>query len=189
MFFGGYHWPLPATWAPIFGPVNILIKIVLFLSGMVWVRATMPRIRYDRLMAFGWKVMFPLALLSLAWTAVVLVVADTTEDPLVYQIVAGLLMGAVALLLLFWAWRHSRRSAPRPDITDSRNSLGWAVIHAIGAVVAAPFAAYDWLMAQRGGFSGLWDATRQEETARRAGRANGAAVELEAPPVEPDGAG
>ena len=42
--------------------------------GIIWVRATTPRIRYDRLMAFGWKVLMPLALLNVVVTAVVLVV-------------------------------------------------------------------------------------------------------------------
>jgi NADH-quinone oxidoreductase subunit H len=46
---------------------------VILLFIMIWVRATLPRIRYDRLMAFGWKVMLPLSLLNVMVTAVVLV--------------------------------------------------------------------------------------------------------------------
>jgi NADH-quinone oxidoreductase subunit H len=40
---------------------------------MIWVRATLPRLRYDRLMAFGWKVMLPAALLNVFVTAVIVV--------------------------------------------------------------------------------------------------------------------
>jgi len=44
------------------------------LFGMIWVRATIPRIRYDRLMALGWKILLPLSLLSVLLTAVGMVV-------------------------------------------------------------------------------------------------------------------
>jgi NADH-quinone oxidoreductase subunit H len=47
---------------PLLGPFYLLIKVIVLLFGMIWVRATWPRIRYDRLMAFGWKVMLPLSL-------------------------------------------------------------------------------------------------------------------------------
>jgi NADH-quinone oxidoreductase subunit H len=43
---------------------------------MIWIRATIPRIRYDRLMAFGWKVLLPVGLLSVFLTAVLVLVAD-----------------------------------------------------------------------------------------------------------------
>jgi len=61
MFFGGYLGPF-VDQLPWLGPVYMFGKIVALLFGMIWVRATLPRIRYDRLMSFGWKVMLPLSL-------------------------------------------------------------------------------------------------------------------------------
>jgi NADH-quinone oxidoreductase subunit H len=59
-----------AEYIPILGPVYLFIKVALFLFILIWLRATSPRIRYDRLMAFGWKILFPLALLNVVLTAV-----------------------------------------------------------------------------------------------------------------------
>ena len=69
VWFGGWHGPFlpPVVW--------FLIKLSLFLFFIVWLRATYPRLRYDQLMAFGWKVLLPLSLLNLAVTAVVLTLA------------------------------------------------------------------------------------------------------------------
>ena len=65
VFFGGWRGPFlpPVAW--------FLIKLSLFLFFFVWLRATFPRLRYDQLMAFGWKVLLPASLLNLAVTAVV----------------------------------------------------------------------------------------------------------------------
>ena len=69
VFLGGWRGPFlpPAAW--------FLIKLALFLFCYIWLRATFPRLRYDQLMAFGWKVLLPASLLNLAVTGVVLVVA------------------------------------------------------------------------------------------------------------------
>jgi len=69
LFFGGYDGPYVEQ-LPWLGPVYLFIKIVILLFGMIWVRATLPRIRYDRLMSFGWKMLFPLALGTVLLTAV-----------------------------------------------------------------------------------------------------------------------
>lgn len=71
LFLGGYLGPGVEQF-PWLGPIYLLIKIVLSLFVIIWVRATLPRIRYDRLMALGWKIMFPLALLNVMVTAFVL---------------------------------------------------------------------------------------------------------------------
>lgn len=72
LFLGGYRGPF-IDQAPALGPLYVFIKVVIVLFVMIWVRATWPRIRYDRLMAFGWKVMLPLALANVFLTAVIMV--------------------------------------------------------------------------------------------------------------------
>jgi NADH-quinone oxidoreductase subunit H len=72
LFFGGYLGPFVDRY-PLLGPVYLTIKVVILLFFMVWLRATMPRIRYDRLMAFGWKILLPLSLLNIFITALVIV--------------------------------------------------------------------------------------------------------------------
>ena len=72
LFFGGYRGPFIDT-LPWLGPIYLFLKVFILLFGMIWVRATIPRIRYDRLMAFGWKVLLPLALINIFLTAVVIV--------------------------------------------------------------------------------------------------------------------
>ena len=66
LFFGGWHGPLlpPVVW--------FLIKVFIFIFFFIWIRATFPRFRYDQLMTFGWKVLFPLSLLNIMITAVVM---------------------------------------------------------------------------------------------------------------------
>jgi NADH-quinone oxidoreductase subunit H len=68
LFFGGWHGP----WAPL-GPLWFFIKLFLFLAFFIWVRASVPRLRYDQLMSFGWKVLLPLATLNAVITALLVV--------------------------------------------------------------------------------------------------------------------
>jgi NADH-quinone oxidoreductase subunit H len=69
MFLGGWHGPGPG-WL---GPIWVIVKMLLFVVLFIWVRATLPRLRYDQLMAFGWKVLLPLATLNALVTAILVV--------------------------------------------------------------------------------------------------------------------
>jgi NADH-quinone oxidoreductase subunit H len=69
MFLGGWRGPGPAA----LGPLWVLIKIFLFVCLFIWVRATLPRFRYDQLMSFGWKILLPLATLNILVTAILVV--------------------------------------------------------------------------------------------------------------------
>ena len=80
LFFGGPNGPglgfLPANgwfnaWImPVFW---FFLKVIILLFGTVWLRASLPRLRYDQLMSFGWKILLPLATLNLVVTAVLVV--------------------------------------------------------------------------------------------------------------------
>ncbi|GAC1504736.1 MAG: NADH-quinone oxidoreductase subunit NuoH [Vulcanimicrobiaceae bacterium] len=72
LFFGGWNAPLGLTIVP--GLVWFLLKAGFFLFFYIWLRAPLPRFRYDRLMAFGWKVLLPVATLNLVVTAVLIAV-------------------------------------------------------------------------------------------------------------------
>ena len=68
LFFGGWNGP----WAPL-GPLWFVIKLVIFVSVFIWIRASVPRLRYDQLMRFGWKVLLPVATINALVTAALVV--------------------------------------------------------------------------------------------------------------------
>jgi NADH-quinone oxidoreductase subunit H len=76
LFLGG--WLLPGNpetpgWAD---PLIVLGKMTIFVVLFIWIRATLPRLRYDQLMSFGWKVLLPLATLNALVTAIVVTVTS-----------------------------------------------------------------------------------------------------------------
>jgi NADH-quinone oxidoreductase subunit H len=76
LFLGGWLLPFgidPPGWVD---PIVVLVKVFFFLFLFIWIRATLPRLRYDQLMSFGWKVLLPLATVNALVTAILVVVTD-----------------------------------------------------------------------------------------------------------------
>jgi NADH-quinone oxidoreductase subunit H len=55
------------------GPIWFLLKLAVFIFVFMWLRATLPRLRYDQLMSLGWKVLLPVATLNAVVTAILVV--------------------------------------------------------------------------------------------------------------------
>jgi NADH-quinone oxidoreductase subunit H len=72
LFFGGWHFP----WVhdlDILGPIWFIAKLVILVTAFIWLRASQPRLRYDQLMRFGWKVLLPIATVNALVTALLVV--------------------------------------------------------------------------------------------------------------------
>jgi NADH-quinone oxidoreductase subunit H len=72
LFFGGWLGPSFISCPAWCGPIWFGVKVFIFSFIFIWLRATFPRFRYDQLMKFGWKVLFPLSIINIAVTAVVM---------------------------------------------------------------------------------------------------------------------
>jgi NADH-quinone oxidoreductase subunit H len=125
-FFGGWRFPglqtLGAGVEALAGPIaasiavglaslgSFLLKLVAFLFLSVWIRASWPRLRYDRLMDLGWKWLLPLGLINIVYTAVVYVLLPNQ------QIAAFVLFG-LSLITLAIAGSFSRVPKPVDNVT------------------------------------------------------------------------
>jgi len=102
LYFGGYLGPFVDK-LPWLGPIYMIIKVVILLGVMIWVRATWPRIRYDRLMAFGWKILLPLALAITFITATGILLSEMYNSQLYFWAipVVSALVGLFAVVVVY----------------------------------------------------------------------------------------
>jgi len=69
LFLGGWHW---FFWEGL-GPLWFALKLAVIIFLFIWLRTTLPRLRYDQLMRFGWKILLPLATINAVVTAILVV--------------------------------------------------------------------------------------------------------------------
>jgi NADH-quinone oxidoreductase subunit H len=111
LFLGGWRGPvfdlLPWVWPLLW----FLLKVVAVIFLFVWVRATIPRFRYDRLMSFGWKVLIPWGLVWVLATGAIVVLPDEIGRDALFRWVA--IAAGATLLLSLIAPLLSRRPASK----------------------------------------------------------------------------
>jgi NADH-quinone oxidoreductase subunit H len=98
LFLGGWRGPMfhvvPWLWPILW----FLVKMFAVVFVFIWVRATVPRFRYDKLMSFGWKVLIPVGLLWILITGAVIVLPENMEDWRAAVLIAAATMLVVSLL-------------------------------------------------------------------------------------------
>jgi NADH-quinone oxidoreductase subunit H len=122
IFLGGWHGPF--TNIVILQPVWFLAKIFAILYFFMWVRGTLPRLRYDKLMKFGWKALLPIGLLNLMITAAVKVLAPKSVIPVMSVISIGLAVVGVIILAVIKA-RSLRDLSGLPEPSAKGAFYSW----------------------------------------------------------------
>jgi NADH-quinone oxidoreductase subunit H len=116
LFLGGWHgpqfhvvrWLWPLLW--------FLVKLYLVIYTLVWIRATIPRFRYDRLMNFGWKVLIPLGLLWILITGAAVELPNIYSDARSAFIIALGTIAFIALIAPMLADVRKSRTRPAREI-------------------------------------------------------------------------
>ena len=98
---------IPCGWGPV---LWVLIKLIILLFCYVWLRGTLPRIRYDQLMALGWKILIPLSIVWILLIATIRAWRNDSHSPMVYA-VGGLVLILILALVTFWDTAAQRRAA------------------------------------------------------------------------------
>jgi NADH-quinone oxidoreductase subunit H len=127
LFLGGWRAPWPLTligpgvnsgWWPV---LWFLIKTFALLFCYVWLRGTLPRTRYDQLMALGWKILIPFSIIWILLVATVRTLKVTGWHSTVTLVVAGLVLVLFLLLIGFWDngyQKHLARIAPAQPVAE-----------------------------------------------------------------------
>jgi len=130
LFLGGWRAPFPISaiwpgansgWWPL---LWFLAKVVLGIFVFVWLRGTLPRLRYDQFMAFGWKVLVPVALVWILFIGTFSVLRSeghSTRDLLLYGVVP--LAVIIILITLFWPEGRAAEDEDEDEQPPSRRGV------------------------------------------------------------------
>jgi NADH-quinone oxidoreductase subunit H len=112
LFLGGWRapWPITAVWhganAGYWGLLWFFAKVLILLFGFIWLRATLPRMRYDQFMRFGWKVLIPVSLVWILFLSYVKIANTEFSQQAKWLSIAGIV---VVVLLVAMLWPAARK--------------------------------------------------------------------------------
>lgn len=118
LFLGGYRapWPITAVWSGAnsgWWPILwFLAKMWLFIFGFVWLRGSLPRVRYDQLMKLGWKILIPFSLAWIVFVSAVRALHAERQNVAPIMLVAAAVI--VVLLIASVIWERVGREEPEP---------------------------------------------------------------------------
>jgi NADH-quinone oxidoreductase subunit H len=113
LWLGGWRGPAPDVLPWLWPLLWFLLKVLVIVYLYIWIRATVPRIRYDRLMAFGWKRLIPFGLLWVMVTGAIVVLPDEFGRATVLTALA-IGFGALFVISLVWPLIAPRASEEVP---------------------------------------------------------------------------
>jgi NADH-quinone oxidoreductase subunit H len=124
LFLGGWRAPWPISiWSGAnegwFGLIWFMAKVILLVFVFVWLRGTLPRLRYDQFMRLGWKVLLPINLVWILALAGIRVLQDERDGAVRWGIVGGVLV-VVLLATLLWPDRKPKPALPLQEQVDAR---------------------------------------------------------------------
>jgi NADH-quinone oxidoreductase subunit H len=132
LYFGG--WTLGALdGVPGVPFIWYVIKVAACLFVFIWLRATLPRIRYDKLMRFGWQTLLPLSVLNLVATSIIVTLAPPNYQWLISLGFSLVVLGIFALIYM----RRSRRAGARQHVMEVGMAMPGSVRLVHGYEVAA----------------------------------------------------
>ena len=127
LFLGGWKaWPLPGDWYWLPGGIVFLTKSLLVFAFIIWMRATLPRLRIDQIMAFAWKFLIPIALINIFITAGEVLIADEIglthagEEAVHHWWMALINIPAAIIIVVIWSKLFFKLGGGRVDVGSLR---------------------------------------------------------------------
>jgi NADH-quinone oxidoreductase subunit H len=118
LFLGGWNGPWFDSLPWLGGVLWFLLKLFVMLFVYIWIRATIPRFRYDRLMNFGWKVLIPIGLVWILATGGIIVARQELETRQIL-IWGAAILGGFVVLSSVWPWlsgSDKQRNSDREEV-------------------------------------------------------------------------